>query len=149
MIVGGFAIVRYREKKKKKYPFKIRNGNDNIDAFVGLLNKHRNDNGRTWLLVDDYASMLAYDHVKYMMDGQKVSHDYLGLRRGELFIKGATNINEIVSGEFSTIETAFRGFKNSPSHNRAMLDDKVDTCGVSVRQDSGNKYYVNVIFFKR
>ena len=149
IIVLGFYLIRHRPKKRPKYPYKPRNGSASIDLFMGFLNPYRNENGAGCIGVDDHASGLAFDHVTYMMANQEVSHAFLDERRSDLALKGATEINEIVNGEFSTIESAFKGFKNSPSHNRAMLDKKVDTCGVSVRQDKDGKYYVAVMFFKR
>jgi len=149
IIVLGFYLIRHRPKKRPVYPYKPANLLPNDAEFMTLLNSYRNKNLCKWLLVDASACMISYDHTIEMIKLQKTSHDLAQQRREELYFQGADNILEIVDGEFYNVQTAFKGFVNSPSHNRIMLNEEVDTCGLSVRQDDDKKYYVTVILFKR
>lgn len=148
-IVLAFVVFRYRPKKKPMYRFTAKNITVSDEAFLRLFKDHRQKNSKPLIrLVDHYASMLMFDHVTYMMAKGTASHDFLDNRRSELAKMGATDIQEIVLSGFSTILSGFKGFVSSEKHNRAMLNEKANCMGMSIRRDNNGKYYFAVIFFR-
>jgi len=142
-IVLAFVVFRYRPKEVK-YKFENAVLNDDELLFLKYLNEHR----ASPVKVDHEASKLMFEHVTYMMAKQKASHDFKEWRFKRLVENGATDIKEIVSGEFHEVSSGFKGFVKSPSHNKIMLSTQVDTCGMDIRRDIGGKLYFGIIFFK-
>ena len=146
-LILAFVLLRCAKKELSKYKFIEADMNNDEVEFMLTLNNYRKKNGLKWVMVDEFASLVEHGCIMYMM-ANGISHEQLQQRRSDLALNGATNIQEIVTGNFTTVKGAFLGFVNSPKHEKIILDKNVNTCGISIQNNSNGKKYVAVIFFK-
>jgi len=111
--------------------------------FVRLINQYRVANGAGPLLVSDPVALAAFKHNRDMATYGFFSHT---TAKSSVFPVGSqpwdrmratgynynTTMAENLAGGYPTAAEAFNAWKNSPGHNRNMLDPDFKVIGVSL-----------------
>ena len=158
-IGAGFLIRHLLKKKPKKiqyvsesatvpyseYLFYDKLNDYNLDSRVNqgslvsfIMPKVTDD-----LIIDKLASEQAKSFADYC-NAQETpvrGHTNVGSRIHALTYKGATNVSEIYSGGYRTLETAIQRLKESEKHNKVMTGNYTHI-GVGVT----GKHYVAIYF---
>jgi hypothetical protein len=99
------------------------------------------------ILIDKFACDIISDHVDFMVQYGKPTHQWFNERSSKLQNKGATYVSEIISYGNKTPEKAFRAFLSSEYHKKILDDERFNICGISIKKDdSGRKYYAIIMF---
>ena len=110
--------------------------------FLGLINEYRDQNGLRPLLLSDTLAVAAERHSKDMAEYGFFAHD---TERSSYYPAGSepwdrmeaegyrynTYKGENLAVGYETAEEAMRAWKESPSHNAAMLDGDYRVVGVA------------------
>lgn len=116
-----------------------------------LINEYREDKGLRPLLLSDTLSVAAERHSEDMGKRSFFAHDTVSsphYREGaepwdRMEAEGYdynTYKGENIAAGFETAEKAFRAWRESPSHNRAMLDGKYRVVGIGRINVPGSRY---------
>ena len=116
-----------------------------------LINDYRQENGLEPLLVSDTLSVSSERHSKDMGEHNFFAHDTVassyyrvGFAPWDRMAKDGYDHNtytgENIAAGFETADEAFEAWRNSPSHNHAMLDPNYRVIGVGRVNTTGSKY---------
>ena len=149
-VIGAIVLIRYllsRRVKKVKYVSERAELSDEEFQFYLRLSAY----SKNFVL---YLDRRASEHAKFFADycdeqDKPVSgHEGVGIRIAALTSKGATNVSEIYSGGYRTLDTAIQRLKESEKHNKVMIGNYTHI-GVGV---TGNHYvaiYFNILWKQR
>lgn len=149
IIFFSIPILLSIKNKTTKVKYKYKPYNDITEEeskFLKMLNNQRKSIGTQYLFVDDVASFVCYIHSMHMAQNGK-SHDNYPERQRVLLEDGAYSVGEIVNSH-NNINGLFESFMQSDEHRQTMLDNKYDTCGISIVKNNFNTMYCTVIFLK-
>lgn len=134
-----YYSIKPRKKKELKYISTYPNLTMKEFDFYDALNRYAPND----LILDRIASGRAYHFAVYCdaEDKRMTIHEGVGRRISVLKTLGATSVSEIYAGGYRTMETSIKRLKESPSHNRTMLENYTHI-GVAVV----NKHYVAIYF---
>ncbi len=93
-----------------------------------LINKYRASYGLKQLSFSTRLNRLAKQHSQYMQRKSNLSHDLFSSRFQQA--KCFTCV-ENVGWNYSTPKAQFNGWRNSPGHNRNMLNRSINVAGIS------------------
>lgn len=104
-------------------------------AFLGLINNYRAQNGRPALAISTGLTRMATWHGSDMASNNYFSHtDSLGrsfgTRLGQCDAAGGGAAENIAAG-YQTAAQVFEGWRNSPGHNTNMLNANYRYIGIS------------------
>ena len=158
-LVLTFIIINNKYKNKNGgYPLDIPEKDiityypkiEKIDGFdkelLGLVNNHRQEMGLNTVISERLCRDLAYEHVKYMIEKGKPSHDLFIKRRYELYRRGATAFGENVAYGYTSSEGMFLAYLASEGHKKVIETERFTHVGVVTLQDKNNKNYNALMF---
>lgn len=117
--------------------------------ILELINNHRLSVGLNPLQNMDLIKSQAFNHTDYMVENQKISHDYFFERSN--FLKqnaGATRVSENVAYGFTTAQSLVSAWLKSESH-KTNIEGDFTNFDISAEKGSDNKWYYTNIFIKR
>jgi uncharacterized protein YkwD len=128
------------------FGFKIPNNNDTqiIIHFEQILNEHRHSNGLNPIVIDESIKEFA-DHrskslvTDYSHDGfsKNINHQKFSFRfAGENIVRTA-----YYSTNYDLAMYCFLQWKNSNSHNKLLLNDKIKRFYLSYNKDNPFSYF--------
>lgn len=117
--------------------------------FLELINGYRADNGLKALLLSDTLAGAAEHHSQDMARYSFFAHDTAASsyyksgyepwdRMEQEGYDYETYKGENIAAGYESAEEAFRAWRNSPSHNQAMLDGRYRVIGISRIHDPGS-----------
>jgi len=127
------------------------NYNDTELKLVVLINNYRQSLGLKTLEVINHISYKSQEHNLYMIENKLVNHDYFQQRSDNLIaVLGAERVAENIAYNYSTAESVFSAWLNSPAH-KANIEGDFTHFGISVTIDpaTGRKYYTNMFMKKK
>jgi uncharacterized protein YkwD len=98
------------------------------DELLVLINRYRASRKLKPLVSSPACSELAREHSLAMLEHQRMSHDGADDRFKR---SGASSCVENVGWNHETPQSLFTGWKESPGHNRNMLERKISMAGIS------------------
>ena len=119
--------------------------------FLELINEYRAQNGAGPLVLSDDLTVASEHHNEDMAEYNFFAHDTVGSSRypagsepwGRMAAEGYdhnTFKGENLAVGYESVEEVFQAWKDSPSHNTAMLDPNYKVVGVSRMQISGSTF---------
>lgn len=114
------------------------------EAARAMLSLYRANKGLSALVVDPGLQRVAEAQARAMAADGAISHAAHGTLAQRLDAAGyRTNAAvENVSAGYHTLAEAFSGWRDSPPHNRNMLDPKMRRMGVATAYAPGAKFKV-------
>lgn len=117
--------------------------------FLELINGYRADNGLKALLLSDTLAVAAEHHSQDMARYSFFAHNTAASsyyksgyepwdRMEQEGYDYDTYKGENIAAGYESAEEAFRAWRNSPSHNQAMLDGRYRVIGISRIHDPGS-----------
>ena len=114
-------------------------------AAASLLTDYRVARGLSPLSVDEQLNKIAQDQANAMAKADNLSHE-VGGRNFITRIKAsgydAKRAVENVGAGYHTLAEAFSGWRDSPSHNKNMLEPGVTRMGIATANAPNSKYKV-------
>jgi len=130
ILVGSLSIKFTKKPKEKRYEPIIKETAPSVELeLLRLINEYRISQGLNTLQLEVYVSDLAYDHVSYMIEDKKVSHDYFTKR---FEASGAENAGEIVATGYLAAKSILAAYLDSPGHKEVLDDARFNWIGISV-----------------
>lgn len=117
--------------------------------ILELINDHRLSVGLNPLQNMDLIKSQAFNHTDYMVENQKISHDFFFERSSFLKQKaGATKVAENVAYGFTTAQALVNEWIKSEAH-KANIEGDFTNFDISAEKGTDNKWYFTNIFIKR
>jgi uncharacterized protein YkwD len=117
--------------------------------ILNAVNTHRTGMGLSVLKRVDGITYQAYDHNKYMIARNEISHDNFSKRYTTLVNEiGAKSVSENVGSGFSSANAVVKAWLNSEGHKKNIEGNNTHF-GISVTQDSNGMNYFTNIFVRR
>lgn len=157
-LVTTFIILRKKKSTETLYPLEIPekdmiNYSPVIQKIIGfekellvLINEHRVELGMNTITSERACRDLSYEHVKYMIEKGKPSHDLAMKRRYELYRRGATAFGENVAYGYTSSEGMFLAYLSSEGHKKVIETERFTHVGIVTLQDNNNRNYNALIF---
>lgn len=122
--------------------------NNSLETEVlNLVNIHRESLGLTKLSALAPAYSEATNHTKYMIEQNKISHDYFEVRSRNLMSSAkAKVVLENVAAGYTSAEGVLNGWLNSELHRKNIEDPSVQFMSISVQQSPSGKNFYTQIF---
>lgn len=119
------------------------------DEILYLVNEHRTSIGLDAIQSDQqYASAYAVEHTKYMIDMDRINHDYFGVRSQALRNRGAVRVGENVAYGYTTAEDVVFAWLNSPSHKEVIEGNYTHSGFGVIANEDGNLFYTQLFYSK-
>jgi hypothetical protein len=114
-------------------------------AFLTLINQYRQQNGLPPLSVSNALTIAAQGHSEDMARRNYFSHT---TPEGKTFVDRIreagytynTCLGENIAAGFSTAQSVFEAWKNSPGHNQNMLNPCFKAIGIGLAYDASSIY---------
>jgi len=114
-------------------------------AFLTLINQYRQQNGLPPLSVSNALTIAAQRHSEDMARRNYFSHT---TPEGKTFVDRIreagytynTCLGENIAAGFSTAQSVFEAWKNSPGHNQNMLNPCFKVIGIGLAYEAGSTY---------
>lgn len=118
----------------------------NQQVAAQMISQYRANNGLGPIVVDPALSAIAASQAKAMAAAGNVKaslgkSQQLSSRMASIGEPGTYAV-ENVSGGYRTLAEAFSGWRDSPKHNKVMLDDKATRFGLATAYSSSAKHKV-------
>ena len=114
-------------------------------AAASLLTDYRVARGLSPLSVDEQLNRIAQDQANAMAKADTLSHEVGGrnfMTRMKASGYNASKAVENVRAGYHTLAEAFSGWRDSPSHNKNMLEPGVTRMGIATANAPKSKYTV-------
>jgi uncharacterized protein YkwD len=113
--------------------------------FLRIINNYRADNGLSKLSLSRTLGAAAEHHSKDMARNNYFDHTLKGGIDWSVNItnhgyQASGTLGENIAAGNSSAETTFRQWKNSPGHNRNMLNPKYHAIGIGRAHKSDSRY---------
>lgn len=144
-----FSIKVVTEIEDHPIDVNLVNENDQIisDEIFSLINHYRKNYGLSIFEKGDvYSVAYSIDHIKYMMDQKKISHDNYGIRSSGLLYRGAIRVGEIIAYGQSGSQSVVNAWLKSPSHKK-VIDGNFTHVGFATLKDFRGTYYFMGLFY--
>lgn len=114
------------------------------EAARAMLSLYRANKGLSPLAVDPGLQRVAEAQARAMAADGQISHDAHGSLTQRLTAAGygRNTAVENVSAGYHTLAEAFSGWRDSPPHNRNMLEPKMRRMGIASAYAPGARYKV-------
>ena len=114
------------------------------EAARAMLSLYRANKGLGPLVVDPGLQRVAETQARGMAADGKISHESHGTLTQRLDAAGYAKSTAVenVSAGYHTLAEAFSGWRDSPPHNRNMLEPKMRRMGIATAYAPGAKYKV-------
>jgi len=114
------------------------------DAARAMLSQYRANKGLGPLVVDPGLQRVAESQARGMAADGKISHESHGSLTQRLDGAGyrKNTAVENVSAGYHTLAEAFSGWRDSPPHNRNLLEPRMRRMGIAAAYAPGTKYKV-------
>lgn len=114
------------------------------EAARAMISLYRSNKGAGALIIDERLQRAAQEQARAMATAGAVSHDAHGALAQRLDAAGFAKSNSVenVSAGYHTLAEAFSGWRDSPPHNRNMLDARMKRMGIATAFAPGAKYKV-------
>jgi len=109
------------------------------EELIRLINEYRLSLNIGELVENEHLSDVSYSHSMYMAQMKNPSHDFFSSREAEFPDR---MLGEVVAYNLQEPKSTLSACKNSPSHNKAILDIDYKFIGVSYATDENGKKYV-------
>lgn len=117
--------------------------------ILNLINQHRISIGLNELETLPIIKAVAYNHNTEMIRVNKLSHNGFVERENYLIYKtGATRVGENVAYSYTTANSVFVAWMNSPGH-RKNIEGDFTHFEISVDENKVGKNYITNIFIKK
>jgi len=107
--------------------------------LIQLINEYRVSLKIGELEENEHLSDVSYSHSMYMEQRGVASHDFFSSREAEF---PERLLGEVVTFNHNEPKSVLIAWKNSPSHNKTILDIDYKFIGVSYAIDQNGKKYV-------
>ena len=116
--------------------------------IFNLVNKHRQDLGKSTLIRSSKADELALEHCNFMISAGKISHANFDQRFKEL----QQNVNASAAGEnvaagYSTAVKVMEAWLESQGH-KENIEGNYTHIGIAAIKDSKGNYYFTQLFYR-
>ncbi len=101
------------------------------DDLLGLINSYRAERELGPLVMRPGLTRLALDHSRAMKRAGRLSHDGFKARFRAAQRQGASGCVENVGWNYPTPTGQFEGWRDSPGHDRNMLDKAITGAGIA------------------
>jgi len=117
--------------------------------ILELINTHRLSLGLDSLQNMDIIRSQTYSHTDYMIDNQKISHDYF-FKRSQFLMKhaGAIEVSENVAYGYASAEGLVNAWIRSESH-KVNIEGDFTNFDISAEKGTDGKWYYTNIFIKK
>lgn len=116
--------------------------------IIKLVNEHRTTLNKETLTVNILATKLAKEHTDYMIEHNKISHDYFQNRHDALVAKAnASTAGENVASHYDTAQKVVDAWLSSTEH-KENIEGNYTHIGIAAKKDSNGKYYFTQIFYR-
>lgn len=114
------------------------------DAARAMLSLYRANKGLGALVVDPGLQGIAEAQARGMAADGRISHEAHGALTHRLSSAGYAKNTAVenVSAGYHTLAEAFSGWRDSPPHNRNMLEPKMRRMGIAAAYAPDTKYKV-------
>lgn len=121
----------------------------NEEVLFNIINEHRTSLGLNALQFDTTAYQVAQKHNAYMINENRITHEYFSSRASELNEKAnATRVGENIARSFPTEAGVLQAWLNSPSHKETIESDYTHTAiGITISPE-GDPYFTQMFFSK-
>jgi uncharacterized protein YkwD len=113
-------------------------------AARDMISIYRRNKGLTTVAIDPVLQQEAEAQARAMAKADKMSHDIRGplmARLGGVGYQHAAAVENVSAG-YLTLAEAFSGWRDSPPHNRNMLEPRMRRMGIATAYAPGSKYRV-------
>ncbi|MFG1347484.1 CAP domain-containing protein [Xanthobacter autotrophicus DSM 431] len=114
-------------------------------AAASILTDYRTARGLSAVAVDEQLNKIAQDQANAMARADNLSHEVGGrgfMSRMKASGYDASKAVENVGAGYHTLAEAFSGWRDSPSHNKNMLEPGVTRVGIATANAPNSKYKV-------
>lgn len=112
---------------------------------LDLINNYREEIDLSRLSFDENEILeLAISHSSYMIDENRISHDFFFDRSDQLREDGALAVSENVAFGYRTAEEVFQAWISSESHREAIEGDYNRTAIGILQNDIGVFFYTQI-----
>ncbi|MFG1319447.1 CAP domain-containing protein [Xanthobacter autotrophicus] len=114
-------------------------------AAASIISDYRVGRGLSPVTIDDQLSKIAQDQANAMARADNLSHEVGGrnfMTRMKASGYNASKAVENVGAGYHTLAEAFSGWRDSPSHNKNMLEPGVSRMGIATANAPNSKYKV-------
>lgn len=114
-------------------------------AAASLLSDYRTARGLPAVTVDEQLNRVAQEQANAMAKADNLSHEVGGrsfTARMKASGYNAAKAVENVGAGYHTLAEAFSGWRDSPSHNKNMLEPGVTRMGIATANAPNSKYKV-------
>tara|TARA_R110000868_G_scaffold124959_4_gene330117 strand:+ start:51413 stop:51934 length:522 start_codon:yes stop_codon:yes gene_type:complete len=119
----------------------------NESELFQIINNHRISIGKNSLEFNSDTYLAAEEHNDYMIAMGEISHDNFSNRAAKLArITKAKIVSENVAKDFSTNESAFKAWLESPIH-RKNIEGNFTHSAIKIKQDANGIFYFTQIFY--
>ncbi|MDB5508568.1 MAG: hypothetical protein JWL93_1037 [Hyphomicrobiales bacterium] len=116
-----------------------------VDAATArdMISIYRRKSGQSTLTIDPALQKAAEEQALAMARADRMSHDVRGSLRSRLDgrLDHSAAVENISAG-YHTLAEAFSGWRDSPSHNKNMLNPAMRRMGIATAYAPGSKYKV-------
>lgn len=117
--------------------------------ILNLVNNYRIANGYTALHKLNIVKSQTYDHTSYMIDEDKISHDFFYDRKTYLIENAnATQVGENVAYGYSNAEAVVNAWIKSDGHKK-NIEGNFTHFNISAEKGNNGKWYFTNIFIKK
>jgi len=107
--------------------------------LIQLINEYRTSLKIGELVENEHLSDVSYSHSMYMAQMKNPSHDFFSSREAEFPDR---LLGEVVTFNHNEPQSVLIAWKNSPSHNKTLLNIEYKFIGVSYAIGQNGKKYV-------
>lgn len=117
--------------------------------ILDVINVYRNSVDLNPIDLDEtYASAFAVDHSLYMIDENRISHDYFYERSLALMQSSEVSVvAENVARGYTTAEDVVKAWLSSPTHKKNIEGDYTHL-GMGIIQNEEGIYYFTQLFYR-
>lgn len=117
--------------------------------ILDVINVYRNSVDLNPIDLDEtYASAFAVDHTLYMIDENRISHDYFYERSLALMQSSEVSVvAENVARGYTTAEDVVKAWLSSPTHKKNIEGDYTHL-GMGIIQNEEGIYYFTQLFYR-
>lgn len=117
-----------------------------VDAIAArdMISIYRRNHGLSLVSLDPQLQAEAEAQARAMAKADRMSHDVRGALMQRLDRAGYRHAAAVenISAGYVTLAEAFSGWRDSPPHNRNMLDPRMRRMGIATAFAPGSKYHV-------
>lgn len=119
------------------------------EDLFNIVNTHRAEMGLNKLEFSDEALKYAFEHNQYMIEQDKLSHDFFSSRASNIANEtNAVYVGENVAKDYNTNLGAFQGWYNSPPHRKTMEGDFTHAAVSIVISPRGKPFFTQIFYRK-